>query len=238
MLPALREGHKRRHRETMLRSGASKMVWLAKGAALFWGAALTLALVLGVATMALAAVPGDPFRLGQANTINALTRLTGNVNGAMLRIDNNSVGSSATALDLQVEPGKAPMMVNSATKVASFNADRLDNKDSRALGVTVKSAWAFTSDCAKNVSSPNECAPVTVKVPTGKHYDVTVLSSFAAVAASNTTVFYCSAVRTSTSNGCLNANSIISLAANYAESGASSGEAISLSAGTYTFYTD
>ena len=33
----------------------SRILWLAKGAALFWGSALTLALLLGVAITALAA---------------------------------------------------------------------------------------------------------------------------------------------------------------------------------------
>ena len=41
------------------------------------GLAMTLALMLGGATTALAAVPGDPFKLGRVNTINALTSLVG-----------------------------------------------------------------------------------------------------------------------------------------------------------------
>jgi hypothetical protein len=53
------------------------------------GSALMVAVVLGIATDAMAALPGDPFRLGQANAINALTCLAGDANSAMLRIDNN-----------------------------------------------------------------------------------------------------------------------------------------------------
>jgi hypothetical protein len=90
------------------------------------GLAVTLALMVGVATTALAAIPGDPFKLGRTNTINGLSTLAGAVNNAMLRIDNNSSGLSATALDLQVEPGRAPMKVNSDTQVANLNADELD----------------------------------------------------------------------------------------------------------------
>jgi hypothetical protein len=101
--------------------------------ALFVGLALMLALVLGSATVALAAVPGDPLKLGRVNTINKLTSLVGSVDGAMLRIDNNSSGTSATALELQVEPGKAPMKVNSQTKVTDLNADQLDGEDSAAF---------------------------------------------------------------------------------------------------------
>jgi hypothetical protein len=34
----------------------------------------------------------------------------------MLRIDNNSTNASATALELRVEPGKAPMEVDSGRR--------------------------------------------------------------------------------------------------------------------------
>jgi hypothetical protein len=37
------------------------------------------------------------------------------------------------ALDLQVEPGKAPIKVNSGTKVTNLNADKVDGKDSTAF---------------------------------------------------------------------------------------------------------
>src|SRR5215211_88729 len=43
-------------REIMLRSIAARALWLTKGAALFGGAVVTLALVLGVVTMAAAAL--------------------------------------------------------------------------------------------------------------------------------------------------------------------------------------
>lgn len=92
------------------------------------GTAVTLALVLGVASVALAAVPGDPFRLGEINKIDQLTTLIGEVDGAMLQVVNNSDGLNATALDLQVNPKRAPMTVNSSIRVANLNADRLDGK--------------------------------------------------------------------------------------------------------------
>ncbi len=117
----------------MLRSAASKTLWLAKGMAIFWGTVMTLALMLGVGAAALAAVPGDPLRVGQANAINALTRLVGSTNQELLRIDNNSAGPNATALDLRVEPGKPPMRVNSTVEVEGLNVDSLDGKDSTAF---------------------------------------------------------------------------------------------------------
>ena len=55
-------------------------------------------------------------KLGQAHYIDALSMgLTGAIN-PMLRIDNNSTNASASALELRVEPGKAPMEVDSGRR--------------------------------------------------------------------------------------------------------------------------
>jgi len=123
----------------MLRSTASELMWVGRTAAALFGLALVLALVLGVATTALAAIPGDPFKLGRINTIDAVSTLAGNVAGPMLRVDNNSTEMGATALDLRVEAGKAPMKVNSAKKVAKLNADSLDGKDASEFAKAYKS---------------------------------------------------------------------------------------------------
>jgi len=88
------------------------MVWLAKGAALFWGAALTLALVLRVATMAFGGNGGN-FVLGKNNAATVLTKLTGNANGVAMQVQNTNAGTNDTALDLIVAPGEAPLRVNS-----------------------------------------------------------------------------------------------------------------------------
>jgi hypothetical protein len=104
---------------------------IARGTALTIGVAVMMALVLGVATTALAGTGvGARFDLGKTNTVNAVTKLVGSVAGPSLQVDNNSTGAGATALDLQVEPGKAPMKVNSEAKVANLNADKLDGLDS------------------------------------------------------------------------------------------------------------
>jgi hypothetical protein len=96
--------------------------------------ALVAALTLATASTALAGVGvGAVFNLGVVNSVNAITTLVGSVAGPSLRIDNNSTNALATALDLQVEPGKAPMRVNSSTKVTNLNADLLDGQDSSAF---------------------------------------------------------------------------------------------------------
>jgi hypothetical protein len=141
----------------MLRATLSKAMWVGRGAAAVFGLALVLALIMGVGTMALAAVPGDPFRLGQTNGIDQMSTLVGTVATPMLKVDNGSTATGATALDLRVEPGKAPMKVNSGTKVASLNADKVDGKDSTAFyaagSKVADSSHADTADTATSADS-------------------------------------------------------------------------------------
>ncbi len=113
-----------------MRTIVEKMVRIGRATMLAVGFAVTVAVILGVGTTALAAVPGDPFKLGQVNAVNTITRLAGNTNTAMLRINNASAGSDATALDLQVAPGKPPMKVNSTVEVQGLNVDSLDGRNS------------------------------------------------------------------------------------------------------------
>ena len=50
-----------------------------------------------------------------------------------LQVTNNSTGAGATALGLNVASGHPPFAVNSGTKVANLNADKLDGLDSSGL---------------------------------------------------------------------------------------------------------
>ena len=122
--------HTRRYAR-MLSSAIGKVLWVGRAASTVFGLALVLALVLGAATMCVAAVPGDPLKLAKVNRINdALTTLLGSRSGAILAIDNDSSATNARALDLRVEEGMAPMVVNSDGKVTNLNADKLDGLDS------------------------------------------------------------------------------------------------------------
>ena len=115
----------------MLSSVAAKAMAVGRFASAVFGLALVLALAAGVASVALAAVPGDPFELGRTNSINdALTKLSGSRDGgAMLSIDNNSSASASRALDLRVEAGKAPINVNAdAGRAANLNSDLVDGR--------------------------------------------------------------------------------------------------------------
>ena len=139
----------------MIRSAASKVMWVGRTTAAVVGLAIALALVLGVATMALAAVPGDPLKLGKVNRINdALTTLIGSRSGAMMAIDNGSTATNARALDLRVEPGRAPMAVNSGKKVKNLNADKLDGTDSAGF----LSSEIYTMELIKTTPANTEHA--------------------------------------------------------------------------------
>jgi hypothetical protein len=118
----------------MLRSAASKVMWVGRATVFLVGLAVILALVLGVATTALGA-NGQAWILGQGNVATAITSLggAGGVNGPMVRITNNDADANDTALDLRVQSGEAPMRANSESRVDNLNADKLDGVDSAAL---------------------------------------------------------------------------------------------------------
>ena len=116
-----------------MKTAIEKVTWVGRVTVFAVGLAVVLALTVGLATTVLAAVPGDPFKLGKTNAVNAISRLAGSVAGPSLQINNDSANASATALDLRVRPGKAPMKVNSAARVANLNSDRLDGQNSTAF---------------------------------------------------------------------------------------------------------
>ncbi len=110
-------------------SVVKKVMFVGRATVFMVGLAVVLALTVGVASTALAGTGvGATFNLGKTNTVNAISKLVGSVAGPSLQIDNNSTDAAATALDLQVEPGKAPMKVNSITQVQNLNADQVDGK--------------------------------------------------------------------------------------------------------------
>lgn len=119
--------------------------------------------VFGVVVMAafpaMAAQIGDALQLGTTNSINERTTLVGNDPSQSLRIFNND--PSGEALRLSVEPGNAPMIVDSGKRVKSLNADRLDNFHASHL---VRAAHGFT-DNAPNVNGEVVTATITAPRP-------------------------------------------------------------------------
>jgi hypothetical protein len=162
------------HPNLLDKKGATSMMSVLK--ALLLRRKFTLLAVVGALTIVTASTAlagsgvGGVFNLGKTNTVNAITKLVGSVIGASLVIDNNSTDPAATALNLQVEPGKTPMKVNSTTKVANLNADTVDGRNGttllandqvRADGTQTSvfindfTAANFTSIASKTFSAPS-----------------------------------------------------------------------------------
>lgn len=116
-----------------MRSVLKKAMFVGRATTFVVGLAMILALTVGLAGSAFGA-NGANFVLGKTNTVNAITTLVGSVAGPGLQIDNNSTDAAATALDLQVEAGKAPLKVNSDAQVANLNADKVDGLNASELG--------------------------------------------------------------------------------------------------------
>ena len=153
-------------------SVAKKVMMVGRATTFTVGLAVILALTVGLASSALAGTGvGARFQLGQTNTVNAITKLVGTVAGPSLQIDNNSTNAAATALDLEVEPGKAPMTVNSDTKVANLNSDKLDGKSASEIGVNgltyIEKTTAYDSISPKTAFA--EC-PAGTKVIGSSYY--------------------------------------------------------------------
>lgn len=124
--------------KTAAKKFLSRTLWLGRGAATVMGLAMLLALTVGLASTALAGTGvGAHFNLGQTNAVDAVSRLVGSVNGAMLDIENNSPGSRgapAPALSLNVEQGNPPLSVNPEAGTATgLSADELDGLDQSAF---------------------------------------------------------------------------------------------------------
>jgi hypothetical protein len=151
----------------MIKNIFSRVMWIGRATVFAVGFTVTLALMLGIATAALAAVPGDPFKLGKINTIDGLSTLIGSTSTPMLRIDNNGGG---TALDLQVQPGKAPMRVNAeAGKATNLNADRLDGQDSSALLGRNAVIAAVVNSGTGTVEATSNSGTTATKITTGAY---------------------------------------------------------------------
>ena len=140
----------------MLRSAASKVMWVGRATVFMVGLAVILAMVFGVASAAFGA-NGQAWILGQGNAATAITKLAGavGVNGPMLQLINNNADANDTALDLRVQSGEAPMRVNSATKVDNLNADQLDGVDSAGL---LRDSLYERSRSTTGGGAPNETA--------------------------------------------------------------------------------
>ena len=80
------------------------------------------------------AATGDPFLLGKANTADHTTALAStSATGPTLKLVNNQTGSTASALALNVGPGRPPFTTNSTVQVSNLNASKVDGVGSGDL---------------------------------------------------------------------------------------------------------
>jgi hypothetical protein len=112
----------------------NKIMWMGRATIFSVGLAVTLAVMIGVATAALRAVPGDPFKLGQLNSVDAVSTLVGEVSGPTLSVENDASNRAATALNLRMgNPNLPPMRTNATATVPNLSADNLDGRDSESF---------------------------------------------------------------------------------------------------------
>ncbi len=174
----------------MIKNAVGKVMWVGRATVFLVGLAVVLALVLGLASAALGTTGGN-FILGKANGATTVSKLTANIAGPALNLVNNSTAAAATALNITVTSGKAPLKVNAAAgKATNLNSDKLDGKDSSqflgangkaadantldgldstALGITTEHNFVSSRDC-DDPTILNRCAKVQVVIPPGKQY--------------------------------------------------------------------
>ena len=133
-----------------------KVMWVGRTAATVFGLALVLALVFGVATTAIGATGGN-FILGKSNSATTVSKLTASIAGPALTLVNQSTNAAATALNISVASGKAPLKVNAAAGTATdLSADELDGMNSTAFvqgaGQLIDGRAAVASDSTSPIA--------------------------------------------------------------------------------------
>jgi hypothetical protein len=88
---------------------------------------------------------GGIFNLGQSNSVNATSTLTGSTAGPGLAVTNSSTGAGAAGLSLTTAAGKPPLTVSNTTKATNLNADQLDGLSSTNLSRSTFSSSAALS---------------------------------------------------------------------------------------------
>src|SRR4051812_22603306 len=93
------------------------------------------AVVLGAAAAFAGSGIGGVFNLGQANTVNETSTLTGaKSGGAQLQVTNTSATGAATGLSVTTAAGKPPLTVSNSTLNPKLNAQFLNGFAAEGLG--------------------------------------------------------------------------------------------------------
>jgi hypothetical protein len=132
-----------------------------KGAAV--GAVTSTVVLMAASAMAGTGV-GGVFNLGQVNSVNATTTLTGAKAGQMLQVTNTSTGGGATGISITVPSSRPPLAVSSSKRVPHLNADLVDGVDSTGF---VKRGSPAGGDLDGSYPNPDLAAPEPFHVVSG-----------------------------------------------------------------------
>jgi hypothetical protein len=101
------------------------------------------------------AATGGNFILGNPNMATTQTALSAPIAGKALQVTNTSTGAGASALGLTVAAGKTPFTVNSGTKVANLNADKLDGIDATGFVAGKGRTYSFAAAVPRDDAFPD-----------------------------------------------------------------------------------
>lgn len=133
--------------------------------------AVLVALVLALFSSGIVVgAAGAPLILGQSNSAgSSKTSVNSTNDSATLRVNNTGTGRALEVTDAAAVPlrlispaGKAPMTVNSGTKVTNLHADRLDGRNANAFART---AFTEASNSVLLPGSPATLISASVTLP-------------------------------------------------------------------------
>ena len=162
----------------MLRSAASKVMWVGRATVFLVGLAVILALLFGVASTALAhKADRGLFHLGHSNAGKALSTLVGTLTTPVLKVDNNGTGP---ALQLEAGADRLPLTANAEAGTATnLSADELDGKDSAEI---LPFARAQKDKEPTSSTEPASCCPtvntVSIAAPTDGFFVISGSTEF------------------------------------------------------------
>src|SRR3954464_356608 len=117
--------------------------------------------VIGVTAAMAGTGVGGVFNLGQSNTVDGTSTLSGATTGAQLQVTNNSTAAQATGIGVTTASGRPPFTVNRNVRVPNLNADMVDGYHASWFS---RAAQGQTSSPLANPASTVR-ASATVVVP-------------------------------------------------------------------------
>jgi hypothetical protein len=120
-----------------LRKERGEFDWEAEMNSTFFKGAVLAALVTLSCVGATAAFAGSGIggvcNLGESNTVDGTSTLSGTTSAAQLGVTNTATGIGAVGVEINVATGEPPLAVNSSTQVANLNASLLDGHSASAF---------------------------------------------------------------------------------------------------------